>query len=265
MEYSESDDIERHKTEFLKLLNFIDALGLPTSGYHRGIDIGGGLGMHAPWLLDMCDRLFVTDIEPYSALFDGALFRLIVEKFDRNAVPYPYPRVEYHQVDGQDLIYKDGLFDLVFSVNAMEHIPDPARAMAEIVRVTRPNALVVLQFDPLWHSAFGHHLWHLGLEPWAHLLESKEAFIERINALGGTQEDVDVFKNGMNCRPYNYYREFLEKLTPDVFRFTHVDRWAKNVDEEEQSRHPNYVRCLASGFDKDDLLTRGVRFIGVRT
>lgn len=264
MVYSESADIAQHRTEFDQLRDVIDALGLSVSGYCRGIDIGGGLGMHAPWLLEMCERLFVTDVVPYSALHEGALFRLIVEKFARNSTPFAYQKVEFHQVDAQDLMYKDGYFDLVYSINAMEHIPDPRKAMAEIMRVTQPNGLVVLQFDPLWNSAFGHHLWHLGLEPWAHLLDTEAAFIERIGAAGGKPEDIEVYLGGTNRRPYSCYREIIDSLGTEHFKFKHVDWWAKDVGEEAQSSHPNYARCLKAGFGREELLTRGMRFIGVR-
>jgi ubiquinone/menaquinone biosynthesis C-methylase UbiE len=241
-----------------------DALGISTAGYTSGIDIGGGLGMHAPWLLEMCKRVYVTDIEPYSALYDGALFRLVIEKFQRNSVPYAHERVEFHKADAQDLIYKDGCFDLVCSINAMEHIPDPKRAFAEIVRVTMPNALVMLQFDPLWHSPFGHHLWHLGFEPWAHLLEPDAAFINRIRASGGTDADVKIFMQETNRRSFDFFRSLLEEQYQSYFSFMHFDRWAKNEDDEENAMHPNYSRCLSAGIPKSELLTRGIRFIGVR-
>lgn len=57
------------------------------------------------------------------------------------------------------LDYPDGSFDLVFSYNVMEHVPDPDFVLGELVRVTRPGGAVYLDFDPLYASAWGLHAW----------------------------------------------------------------------------------------------------------
>lgn len=43
----------------------------------------------------------------------------------------------------ESLPFPDGVFDLVFSSNVVEHIQDRARAMAEVMRVVRPRGYVV--------------------------------------------------------------------------------------------------------------------------
>ena len=43
----------------------------------------------------------------------------------------------------ESLPFPDGVFDLVFSSNVVEHVQDRARAMAEVVRVVRPRGYVV--------------------------------------------------------------------------------------------------------------------------
>lgn len=55
------------------------------------------------------------------------------------------------------LNYPDAAFDLVFSVNSFEHFNDPAAALDEMLRVTRPVGLIYLTFDPLYYSPWGLH------------------------------------------------------------------------------------------------------------
>ena len=40
-------------------------------------------------------------------------------------------KIEFHADDAMDLPYRDGLFDVVLSNNAFEHIPDPFQALRE--------------------------------------------------------------------------------------------------------------------------------------
>jgi len=55
------------------------------------------------------------------------------------------------------LNYPDAAFDLVFSVNSFEHFNDPAAALDEMLRITRPGGLIYLTFDPLYYSPWGLH------------------------------------------------------------------------------------------------------------
>jgi SAM-dependent methyltransferase len=57
----------------------------------------------------------------------------------------------------QGLSYPEADFDLTFSVNSFEHFYDPAAALDEILRVTRPGGLIHLSFDPLYFSPWGLH------------------------------------------------------------------------------------------------------------
>jgi SAM-dependent methyltransferase len=45
--------------------------------------------------------------------------------------------------DAQALPFADGSFDAVFSINVLEHVPDPERLAAEAARVLRPGGLML--------------------------------------------------------------------------------------------------------------------------
>ena len=66
--------------------------------------------------------------------------------------------------DGYWLPVRDADADVVFSSNVLEHVPDPARMLAEMIRVTRPGGVVYLAFTN-WYSPWGGH----EMAPWHYL------------------------------------------------------------------------------------------------
>lgn len=55
-----------------------------------------------------------------------------------------------------ELPFNDSAFDLTYSFKVLPHIPDIKKALAEIIRVTRPNGRMVLEFyNPLSLKAIG--------------------------------------------------------------------------------------------------------------
>jgi SAM-dependent methyltransferase len=75
--------------------------------------------------------------------------------------------------DANHMPFKDGAFDKSFCTEVFEHIPDDRRAMREFVRVTKPEADVVVSVPAYWperafwalswdywHSPGGHVRWY---------------------------------------------------------------------------------------------------------
>ena len=64
--------------------------------------------------------------------------------------------------DGNRLPFPDGAADVAFSSNVLEHVPEPARFLDEMVRVTRPGGIIYVSFTA-WYSPWGGHEtapWH---------------------------------------------------------------------------------------------------------
>jgi SAM-dependent methyltransferase len=64
--------------------------------------------------------------------------------------------------DGLRLPLRDASLDVSFSSNVLEHVPDPAGFVDEMVRVTRPGGIIYLSYT-LWLSPWGGHEtspWH---------------------------------------------------------------------------------------------------------
>jgi SAM-dependent methyltransferase len=78
--------------------------------------------------------------------------------------------------DGYRLPFDDGVADLVFSSNVLEHVANPTALVAEMIRVTRPGGLLYISFTA-WYSPWGGHEtapWHyLGGERAARRYETK--------------------------------------------------------------------------------------------
>lgn len=58
--------------------------------------------------------------------------------------------------DGAALPFRDGSFDVVYSSNVAEHIPDWRAMGSEMLRVAKPGGLVVLSYT-VWLGPFGGH------------------------------------------------------------------------------------------------------------
>ena len=63
---------------------------------------------------------------------------------------------------GMELPFKDEAFDVCYSSNVLEHVPDPWRMAEEMLRVTRPGGVVFLSYT-VWFGPWGGHEtapWH---------------------------------------------------------------------------------------------------------
>src|SRR5262249_2432074 len=93
----------------------------------------------------------------YDWLFDRELARqLQVRKTSR-------PRTL--QMDASRMDFPDASFDLVYSFNVFEHLPDPAVVLEEKIRVTRPGGCVLTHFHLYSSDSGGHDVTILARAP----------------------------------------------------------------------------------------------------
>ncbi len=66
----------------------------------------------------------------------------------RNARAVREGRVHLRAGSVMDLPYEDGMFDLVFAINVLHHVPDPRRGLGEIHRVLKGGGRVSITDHP---------------------------------------------------------------------------------------------------------------------
>ena len=98
---------------------------VPEETFDEALELGAGDGLQGPLLARYAKRVLCTDLN------DERLRRV------------DDPKVAYGVCDADDLPYESGRFDLVYSSNLLEHLPDPARALSEMSRVLRDDGVMV--------------------------------------------------------------------------------------------------------------------------
>lgn len=94
------------------------------------LDVGSGTGALAAAILAGTDSGRIVGIDPARAYVDHARTRMKSE------------RVTFEEGDGQQLRFATGEFDKTLSLLVVNFIPDPAKAVAEMIRVTKPGGIV---------------------------------------------------------------------------------------------------------------------------
>lgn len=84
---------------------------------------------------------------------------------------------------GKSIALPNSSYDFIFSFNAFEHIPDPALAMNEMVRVLRPGGFIWLDFNPLYASPLGLHAFSFKM-PYPQFLFSDDIIQSKLKTMG---------------------------------------------------------------------------------
>lgn len=263
--YSEADDFKQHDREIDQLFTAMHDLKVSLSPEAMALDVGGGQGMHVWRLLPLVKKLFVADVIDFSSLYDGHFLHLLQEKHERNQRAFDLRKVVFVETDAQCLLFRDAMFDLVFSFNAFEHIPNPEQAWREVLRVSRAGAFLFLQFDPLWTSPTGGHFFHRVPEPWAHLLCSDDTYTDRMRAGGATDFEISEFHNAMNrVRFDQFLRVFRESQSSNAIRILELTTWPSSRADEPHTTHSNFSILLERGYSEEELIVRGIRLCATR-
>ncbi len=107
---------------------------LPPSGkYGRGLSLGTGEGDYDPMIAAHCTQLIACDINEADVAFAKKLNSHI-------------SHITYQVENALALSFPDNYFDLIVSVEVMEHVGDPVQMTHELARVLRPGGVAILTF-----------------------------------------------------------------------------------------------------------------------
>lgn len=232
------------------------------SSVQPSLEIGGSGGLLAGLFAGRFGYTICTDIVDWDVKYNGEGMKLLYEKFIRNGHSLLLDRLKYIPADAQALMFRDCLFDVVFSLNAFEHISDPIQALREAIRVTRSGGMIYLRFDPVWTADSGSHFLHLIKAPWAHLLLPDDEIADIMRANGAAEDEIVSYKNDMNRLPVTYYRTMLPTVVAELgCTLVFETAWTGLVDPDF-AHHPNLpLAARKLGLEPDDLLVRGFQFV----
>lgn len=94
------------------------------------------------------------------------------DNFDKRAIK---EGVKFYQIGVENLKFPDNSIDLIFSFNTFEHLPDPNKALQEIIRILKVDGYIYLSFGPLYMSSEGLHAYHSVTVPYCQHLFSQKA------------------------------------------------------------------------------------------
>jgi len=244
-------DEERYKKEFDL---FFETISQCTSLHGKLIlDLCSSWGNHTGFLEKTGGEVIAVDIADFSSFFK------------RNIKP-PF---EFARMDAQQLALQTGSIDVVFCINAFEHIPDPYRSLKEIYRVLKPNGYVFISFIPCYHSDVGSHMSDFIPEPWAHLIYNEEEYLKKLKLeTPGTDYWVNEFKNSLNRKTYKYFKELFSEFSckgrtdkmlhfwKPCFKILVQHEWRGTHNPNSKS-HTNF-EILRNLYSEDELLFLGM-------
>lgn len=102
---------------------------------------------------------------------------------------------------GKPIALPDSSQDFIFSFNAFEHIPNPALAMTEMVRILRPGGFIWLDFNPLYASPLGLHAFSFRM-PYPQFLFDLPLIQKKLEEFGLH----DLGRNMVTLQPLNQWK-----------------------------------------------------------
>ncbi len=101
--------------------------------FHRGLSLGSGEGDYDAFIATYCNQLIGCDINAEDVAFAKILNCEV-------------SNLQYQVENALQLSFADDSFDLVVSVEVIEHVGEPARMVQEMARVLQPGGLAVITF-----------------------------------------------------------------------------------------------------------------------
>jgi ubiquinone/menaquinone biosynthesis C-methylase UbiE len=150
--------------------------------------------------------------------------RIVAERFPNIA-----DKIEFHQLDVDNMTTLDGQVDVVISKDTFEHIMGIDRVLLSIRRLLKEGGLLITGFSPLYYSPFGDHGLHaIGQPirlPWAHLILGDARVVAAYNKCHPGVECQSVYDLGLNKLKR---RDFLQAF--DQAGFTIVSETVNAVE-----------------------------------
>lgn len=157
--------------------------------------------------------------------------------------------VHFQQVDAMNIPFADASFDFVFAIDGMPHIPDPDKALREIIRVTRPEGYIYLYLASHYLAAYALHAAKSITVPYCHLLFR--------------QETLETFTQNHGLRPISFdyinhwhlqaFRELWDLYNDQLIKL-HYEEIQQITHQDLIAMYPSCFKAREKGVLFDDLL-----------
>jgi len=264
--YSEAEDFKEKKIAYSRMAAALSHLcGQDVINECKlALEIGGSGGLLSGMVSKAGPKVICTDIADVQVKYNGEFPRLLKEKFERNGFDFDLGKIEFHTMDAQCLIYKNDIFDMVFSLNALEHIPDPIMAVKEVWRILKPGGVFYASFDPVWTADSGSHFIHYTHEPWLHLVLDTDEYCALMKRAGAADWELDEYRCAMNRRPATYYMQDMRSILEKLFSKHTLNHWSGCVSDEYVF-HQNKVKASElTSLSPESLMIRGFEIVAVK-
>jgi len=228
------------------------------------LDVGAGMGWTSVLLAAKTgSKVCAIDLRRHDALKKSE----ILNRFKRH-VPVLVKEADFrgfHQLEqiierctfltmnAEQLSFKNRTFNFVFSLNTFEHIPDPLKALNEISRALKPGGQAFLEFQPIYLSDVGHHLFGLTDVPWVHLLYNSDEIKKMILDSGKVPNEVDNILNSLNGFTLKQYLDMFSHTTLHIVKMK-IHR-GFSISRAEYS---DEFRKLKKIYPEEELTTKGM-------
>jgi SAM-dependent methyltransferase len=239
------------------------------------LDVGAGMGWTTVILAAKTGaRVHGVDLRRYDSVTGPSFKAELLKRFERHlSVLMREPGLErfrdleqlidacsFYTMDAERLLFRDQLFDFVFSLNALEHIRRPERALRECSRVLKPGGQLFCSFMPIYFADSGHHLSGLTDVPWVHLLYDRREIKRLIRDSGKLPNEVDNILNSLNGYSMKRYLEMFKRT--DLYTLEQRIHQGFSIVGAERSEEFRRVRAR---FPERELSTLGMTVVLQKT
>lgn len=109
-----------------------------------------------------------------------------------------------------------GQFDLVVSLDCVEHFPDPLASLTEMKSVLKPGGRMFVTFGPVWYSAYGPHQHEFTRAPWLHLLFPESVVMKVRGMLMGDPNTRTYAQRWLNRMSVRKFEQLVAQLDMEM-------------------------------------------------
>lgn len=113
-----------------------------------------------------------------------------------------------HKVEFKEVIEESdkNKFDMIISINSMEHFANPENVLFELKSALKPNGKLFIKFEPPWYAPYGSHTYYFTKLPWVNIIFSEKTVMNvraHFRNDGATKyEDIEGGLNKMTVKKF---------------------------------------------------------------